>query len=196
MSDAKIYRVGEYKVSVKEEKDFALVSNYKSKYDAVFDFEESSDSFLEKGMLLSIEYRGTIKKVLFIVSSYTPIAECAIPHGNELFMMLNWDLCMFDPATLKITRHIEIDCMGTMNAAYSYKDDFILYGEIEIIRVDSKLNIKWNFFGRDIFVRYKSNDPAFVMKADKICLTDWNEDYYEIDYDGNLLVHNSSGKLN
>ncbi len=81
-----------------------------------------------------------------------------------------------------------IDPMGTMFEAHAFGEDFILYGETDIYRVDNDLNIKWRFSARDIFVRQSGREPAFQMKEDRICLYDFWENYYEIDYDGNLLL--------
>lgn len=72
--------------------------------------------------------------------------------------------------------------------AYVYEDDFIIHGELDIFRVTRNLDIIWSFGARDIFVRCGSNEPAFVMKEDRICLYDFLGYYYEIDYDGNKLI--------
>lgn len=47
--------------------------------------------------------------------------------------------------------------------------------------------MRWSFSGRDIFVRYMGEEPAFEMKSDRICLYDFEDNYYEIDYDGNVI---------
>lgn len=38
-----------------------------------------------------------------------------------------------------------INSTGVMFAAYTYQEDFILYGEVEIYRVSRDLLIKWIF---------------------------------------------------
>lgn len=58
---------------------------------------------------------------------------------------------------------------------------------MNIYRISKDLDIKWNFSGRDIWVRYAGTEPAFEMKEDKICLYDFMDNYYELDYDGNLI---------
>ena len=77
----------------------------------------------------------------------------------------------------------------SVSAIKLLKGDFILYGEVEIYRVTPDLSIKWSFSGKDIFVRYHNNEPepAFKMKKDRICLYDFGDNYYEINYDGILL---------
>ena len=36
-------------------------------------------------------------------------------------------------------------------------------------------------------MRYMGEEPAFEMKSDRICLYDFEDNYYEIDYDGNVI---------
>ena len=59
---------------------------------------------------------------------------------------------------------------------------------MEIYRISSDLEVVWQFSARDIFVRYQGEEPAFEMKQDRICLIDFLDNYYEIDYDGNVLL--------
>lgn len=118
------------------------------------------------------------------------IEYCVLASREYWFLMFDNLLCLFDPRTMSVVRQVKISsATGTMFAAYSYKEDFILYGEVEIYRVAPDLSIKWSFSGKDIFVRYHNNEPepAFKMKKDRICLYDFGDNYYEINYDGILL---------
>ncbi|MDE7205768.1 MAG: hypothetical protein K2N90_01155 [Lachnospiraceae bacterium] len=36
-------------------------------------------------------------------------------------------------------------------------------------------------------MRYMGEEPAFEMKRDRICLYDFEDNDYEIDYDGNVI---------
>ena len=72
--------------------------------------------------------------------------------------------------------------------AFAYEKEFILYGEVEIYRVDKNLNVLWEFSGKDVYVKKSGGEPAFQMKDDRICLYDFSDNYYEIDYEGNILM--------
>ncbi len=135
-----------------------------------------------------------IKKVAFVVPYFTP-SEFAVSAGENVFLMFDDILCIFDPQGVKIVEEKRINPTGTMFGAYAYKDDFILYGEMEIYRVDRNLEVKWIFSARDIFVRHEGDEPAFEMKEDRICLYDFIDHYYEIDYDGKLLAEDKACKL-
>ena len=131
---------------------------------------------------------GDIKKILLVASYYTPIDSFVALHEDGLFFMLNDVLCIFNPITLEITQKSAISPLGTMFEVHPFGKDYILYGEIEIYRISEDLKEKWSFSARDIFVRCGSNDSAFEMKDDRICLYDFLDNYYGIDYDGNIIT--------
>lgn len=141
---------------------------------------------IEKQFCILVERNGQLKSMEITGSYYTPDEGFALPTGNQLFLMLNDQLLLFDPETMEITKRAELDILGTMIAAYPYKDDFILHGEIEILRVNKELKVLWSFSGLDIFVRRSRNEQAITFQEDRICLYDFYENYYEIDYHGTL----------
>ena len=63
--------------------------------------------------------------------------------------------------------------------------------QTDITMLDGNLNKKWAFSGMDIFVSISGKNP-FEMKEDRICLFDFYDHYYEIDYDGKLLDDGAS----
>ncbi len=187
-----LYNYKEYDISVCETKPFNPGSADNKHYEKIFWIEKST---YKKYIEVKIETYDSIRYVLFVVSYHTLIhyhSSVAL-HVRGLFMMFNEVLCVFDPETLEIEKQTTIDKMfGTMFDVYPYKKDYILYGETDIYRVSGDLDILWRFSGRDIFVRYKSEEPAFEMKEDRICLYDFLDNYYEIDYDGKMICEKSS----
>lgn len=96
---------------------------------------------IEKQFRILVERNGQLKSMEITGSYYTPDEGFALPTGNQLFLMLNDQLLLFDPETMEITKRAELDILGTMIAAYPYKDDFILHGEIdlsELLYIDSE----------------------------------------------------------
>lgn len=140
---------------------------------------------------IHVEHMGTEKIVLLVASGNTPEESFVALHRDGLLLMLNETLCIFNPETLAIVKQSSIEPLGTMFEIHPYKSDYILYGELEIYRVSSDLEVLWCFGARDIFVRYQGDEPAFLMKEDRICLYDWLGYYYEIDY-GGVLIHEES----
>ena len=176
--------IGKYSIIFYEVPDYNENSTDNLPYDDVIDFDDGFNKTIAAEISDGIDTR----KIALIVPYYTPHEGFALPMGDKVFLMLNDILCVFDPETGKAEKETHIDPMGTMFGAYAYGDDFILYGEIEIYRIDRDFKIKWRFFARDIFVRCDGGDPAFQMKADRICLYDFLDNYYEIDYDGKIIL--------
>ena len=57
---------------------------------------------------------------------------------------------------------------------------------IEIIKLDDEFNTVWKFSGRDIFVSV-SGKNAFELTEQSIKLYDFEDNFYEIDFDGKLI---------
>ena len=77
--------------------------------------------------------------------------------------------------------------LGHLFELYRYGDSYIIYGELDIIRVEANFETSWVFSGSEIFVTMDDQAP-FEMSNDRIILRDWDNNYYEVDYNGNLLV--------
>ena len=113
--------------------------------------------------------------------------DYAFIEDNGLFLFLNDTVCEFDAQTGEVKNKKSINMMGTLFSVYRYQQDFILYCEMYIIRMTQDLEVVWDFGARDIFVRYHGEEPAFEMMSDRIRLYDFSDNYYEIDYDGNVI---------
>lgn len=87
-------------------------------------------------------------------------------------LQLNWKK-RFDPAT----------CF----AIHSFKDDFIVHGELRITRIDKEGNEKWTFGARDIFVSPDGKD-TLELQTDKIKLRDWEGYEYLLNEDGQEII--------
>ena len=59
----------------------------------------------------------------------------------------------------------------------------------KIIRLDKNFNCVWTFSGIDIFTTL-DNTSAFVIDDDRIKLRDFQNNYYEINFDGKLIKKN------
>ena len=96
-------------------------------------------------------------------------------------------VCEFDIQTGKVVKQKLLDLDGTLFSVHRYQQDFIMYCEMDIIRMTRNLDVVWDFGARDIFVRYQGEEPAFEMMQDRIRLYDFSDNYYEIDYDGKVI---------
>lgn len=142
-----------------------------------------------KTLLLNIkDITHTIeKRIILEVSFYTPSDEFAFIEDNSLFLFLNDIVCEYDIQTGEMINKKSMDFTGTLFSVYRYQQDFIMYCEMDIIRMTRNLDVVWDFGARDIFVRYQGEEPAFEMMPDRIRLYDFSDNYYEIDYDGKVI---------
>ncbi len=142
-----------------------------------------------KTILLNItDISHTIEKnIVLKVSFFTPQNDFAFIEGDSLFLFLNDTVCELHIPTGKMINKKRMDRPGTLFSVYRYHQDFIMYCEMDIIRITRSLEVVWDFGARDIFVRYHGEEPAFEMLPDRIRLYDFSDNYYEIDYDGKVI---------
>src|SRR5574337_974338 len=69
---------------------------------------------------------------------------------------------------------------------YPFANDFIIHGELEICRIDSKGSKLWSFGGRDIFVT-TDGSKSFEIKGHHIHLKNWGGDEYVLNEHGKLI---------
>lgn len=183
--EMKKYNYNEYNITIKEAPPYSFDSTDNKTYDNVIVIEEKDFC---KCIEVEIEQYCKIKTVLMVVPYYTPLESFVAPHKDGLFMMLNDVLCVFSPETATVTKQTRIKSLGSMFEVYQLGNDYILYGELEIYRISEDLTVKWTFSGRDIFVRCQGAEPAFSLKQDRICLYDFEDNYYEISFEGKLIT--------
>ena len=142
-----------------------------------------------KSLLLSVKdlIRTIEKNIVLTVSFYTPNSDFAFIDGDSLFLFLNDAAIIYNLKTGEVEKRVNLHLTGTLFSVYTYLDDFILYCETDIIRMNRNLDLLWDFSARDIFVRYHGDEPAFEMYPDRIRLYDFSDCSYEIDYDGKIL---------
>jgi hypothetical protein len=110
----------------------------------------------------------------------------AVVDSNILICCGRNVFCLFLPS-LELLWHIRAD-HATCFEIFSISDGFIVHGELEISKLDKNGNIVWQFGGADIFVR-QNVAGGFEIKESSIIATDWNNDIYEIGFDGKIISH-------
>ena len=112
--------------------------------------------------------------------------NCAILDDETLTVLQDKTITQFRITDGSIIRHIELDCFGCNFSIYKIENGYVLHGEIEITMLDLDFIKKWSFSGKDIFASVSGKQP-FEIRDDFICLYDFEDNYYEIDFNGNLL---------
>jgi hypothetical protein len=111
----------------------------------------------------------------------------AMLNDDILTVMKGSSISQINVVTGKLTLYKRFDCYGCTFGIYSIPNGYIVWGELEILRLDLNFEKIWSFMGRDIFVS-QSDDSPFVLCEETIKLHDWEGNYYELDFDGNEIT--------
>lgn len=118
---------------------------------------------------------------------YTYDSDCAILENDILTILQDNMITQINITDASIIRIIMLDCFGCNFAIYKVKKGYIIYGEIEITMLDFDFKKQWSFAGKDIFASISGKEP-FTIHENSICLYDFEDNYYEIDFDGKQIV--------
>ncbi|MBE6543765.1 MAG: hypothetical protein E7675_05140 [Ruminococcaceae bacterium] len=147
-------------------------------------------SFVQRGdmyTVLDISVAGPNSYSLALIGSYHTYQDsCAILEGSILTVLQNDHIIRIDLDTAQIIKEYEIDMCGISFGIYSVKGGYIIYGEVEILKLDLDYRTLWSFSGKDIFVS-ATGKRAFELTKESIKLYDFEDNFYELDYDGNVL---------
>lgn len=131
--------------------------------------------------------------IALIGDYYTYLEDCAILDDDILTVLQNDYITQIDLKTVQIIAGYELDVFGTTFSIYRMPDGYLIYGEIEIIKLDDGFNTVWKFSGKDIFVSITGKN-AFELTDHSIKLYDFEDNFYEIDFDGKLINEELKGK--
>lgn len=114
------------------------------------------------------------------------ILDCVILEEKILTVLQEDVITQINLADGSIVRHLNLDSLGCNFAIYKIEKGYIIYGEIDIIMLDFDFNEKWSFSGKDIFVSI-SGKTSFELLENSIHLWDFEDNEYEIDFEGKSL---------
>lgn len=107
-------------------------------------------------------------------------------ENQILYCSLGFTFLAFDILSQNIKWEIKPEITEIFEF-YDLEDDFLVRGELSIHRIDKNGNIKWHFGGRDIWVSIDGQKEVIILE-DRILLTDFEGNEYEIDFKGNILT--------
>lgn len=106
--------------------------------------------------------------------------------SDELILSSGFTFFSFNIEKQEIKWKLRPD-MAEVFEFYDLQDDYLLRGELEIHRIDRNGNIKWSYGGSDIWVNIDGKKEVSI-ENDKIILTDFDSNVYEIDFYGKKLA--------
>lgn len=175
-----------YTIDITEDNTFTVGSSDNRKYDLLMNPTNLKHSY--KALRISVK-GNAYREVVLIGDECTCVQDnCAILEDDVLTVLLNNHITQINVAALEIVGGYDLDIFGTTFAIYRMVDGYLIYGEIEIIKLDNSFNIVWKFSGKDIFVSV-SGKNAFELTEESIRLYDFEDNFYELNFDGNMVNH-------
>ena len=130
------------------------------------------ESKLLKSAIICEPYGKTIESESTFVTDNDKIYICAkdmIYSLNILDLSLNW------------RKRVDYsDCI----AIYKLENDFLVHGELDIVRIDREGNIMWRFGSRESWIN-TSGKLEVTIEENQIRLFDFDSTEYLIDFEGN-----------
>lgn len=180
-----------YHVNISTADTYTVESADNRSYDYILNPNKLGRNNMYRTLCVSVT--GAQNAEIALVGDYdTSEIDCAILEGDTLTVLQNDYITQIDLETVQIIASYKLDVFGTTFAIYHMPDGYLIYGEIEIIKLDNEFNTVWKFSGRDIFVSI-SGKNAFELTERSIKLYDFEDNFYELDFDGNLIREESKG---
>lgn len=156
-------------------------------YDVTLNPGNYGHNDFSKTLAIHINLYSEEYQIALIGPYYSYDSDCAVLEDDILTILQNDMITQIKITNSTIVRHVLLDCFGCNFAIYKINKGYIIYGEIEIIMLNFDLEKQWSFSGRDIFVSISNKDP-FTIRENSICLYDFEDNYYEIDFDGKQII--------
>lgn len=183
-------------VEISVDETYKIGSADNDKYDIVMnpaEIADDDDADLYNALHITVKGHSNTEFAL-IGSRYASPENCAVLEDNILTVMQDDFITRIDLETMSIVacHEIKIYYFGVYYGIYRIPNGYIIYGEVLILKLDDDFQIVWDFRGHDIFVSITGKN-AFKITQNSIKLYDFYDNYYELDFDGNLICEIPGG---
>ena len=161
-------------------------SSLSKKYDIVINVNDRSLCDYYKVYSIRIRLPFREYSVAMIGDYNCSDNNCAVIDNDILTVLQGWEITQFDIRTAQVTRTVKVDSWAPNFEIFRIKTGYLIYGETDITLLNQDLEKQWSFMGRDIFVSPSDKNP-FEIKSDRICIYDFEDNYYELDFQGNVI---------
>lgn len=176
------------RVEIKTDETYTVDSADNRHYDVILNPDHYKHNDVCKTLSICVDLFYSKFCLALIGPFYTYDSDCAVLDGDVLTVLQDNRITEINVTDGSILRHIKFDCFGCNFAIYKVPKGYLIYGEIEILMLDFDFNKSWSFSGKDIFVSISGKEP-FKLLDTSICLYDFEDNYYKLDLDGNLIEH-------
>jgi hypothetical protein len=155
-------------------------------YDLVINPCQIKHNDFYKTFSIKIDLFYTELNIALVGDLYSYESDCAILDDEVLTVLQNNTIAQISIVDGSLIRFKKLGCFGCNFGIYKVQRGYIIYGEIEITMLDLEFNKEWQFSGSDIFVSC-SGKRAFELCEKSIKLYDFEDNYYEIDFNGKMI---------
>ena len=176
-------------VKITVDATYTVGSTDNQSYDIEFNLPRIRRSDFYKVFSITIDLFYRQFRVALAGSYYSYEEDCAILDDEILTILQNDTITQLNVIDGSVLLFKKFDCFGCNMGIYRVPQGYLIYGEIEITMLDFEFNKKWQFSGKDIFVSI-SGKTAFQLCEKSVKLYDFEDNFYEIDFNGQLIREN------
>lgn len=168
-----------YKIYIEKDRTFTLDSADNKPYDLILNPFEMKRSDYYTVLSINIDIGGKQKNIALVGTLYGEASDIAVLDDHDLVVLMNTNLVVIDCNYLVVKLSKCVSEYGVYFSIYKFEGSYIIYGELDIIKLSSTLTVDWSFSGEDIFVTQDGSRP-FAIENGLIHLTDWNGRKYTV----------------
>lgn len=168
-------------INITEDNTYTVDSEDNKSYDIIMNPRNYKHNDRYKAFAIYIDLFCRQISIILIGSIYAQDTDCAVLEENILTVLQNDTIVQINIEDASVINYKQFECVGCNYGIYKVKQGYLVHGEIEIIMLTDEFNEIWSFFGRDIFM-------SLEVCENSIKLTDFENNYYEIDFNGRELA--------
>lgn len=155
-------------------------------YKHIIDLQNLVQSEFHKIFLITVIDQNRSENIVLIGDEQSAAEQCALLQNHTLTVLLNDVIVQLDLVDCTLVRAKDLNWGGCNFELHGIENDYLIYGELYVVRLNQNLEEIWQFSGRDIFVSI-TGKRAFEMGTESIRLYDFLDHFYEIDFSGKLI---------
>ncbi len=182
-SDIMIVINAPFYIEVSEDTDYSLNSTDNvHNYDIILNPENCHWNDYHKSFSIIMDDKSAL-----LICGYYSYPENVLFVDNLLVIMCENIIYKIDVDKMEVVfRKVMYDLSKTTFDIYKVSNGYIVYGEMEIAKLDNDFNVINIFMGRDIFVTIDGLN-AFEMNENEIVVRDFLGNTYYLDYNCKLI---------
>jgi len=171
-----------YEIKIEEDSTYSIDSTDNKSYDIILNpFEmKLSDNFSS----FSISVNNGIDTKSYILIGHNPAHcfSCAVLEDNQLCILMRDDLIQLDIGEHKINKIIHINSgWYILYEIKEYMDGFIIFGELDIIKLNHNFEMEWDFYAPDVINEYSINEK------NEILIVCWDKKHIKLNSNGEII---------